>query len=159
MSPPRGSQDQASISSVSQRNVELYRRILQGWNDQGVDAVLEHFAEDVEIYDPDLPEGPRRGREQARRTIEQITSGFREMEVRGVEFHPVGDRVVALLHTVGEGESSHGEGLEMDFRDAHTLTFRDGEVVYWRIYLDRREALADAGLSLDDAAPVRPGAG
>ncbi len=150
-----GSRDlsEPAEQSVSERNVELYRRILEGWNAGGIDAVLEHFAEDVEVYDPDLPAGPRRGREEARRTIEQITSGFSAVEVRGAEFHPVGDRVVALLHTVGEGTGRQGDGLALNFHDAHTFTFRDGEVVYWRIYLDRGEALADAGLTLGDAGP------
>jgi hypothetical protein len=31
-------------------------------------------------------------------------------------------------------------------RDAHTLTFRDGKITYWRLYLDQAEALSDAGL-------------
>ena len=26
------------------------------------------------------------------------------------------------------------------------MTFRDGKIVYWRLYLDRNEALADAGI-------------
>jgi hypothetical protein len=26
------------------------------------------------------------------------------------------------------------------------LTFHDGKVTYWRVYLDQREALKDAGL-------------
>jgi hypothetical protein len=30
--------------------------------------------------------------------------------------------------------------------DAHTLTFREGKLVYWRAYLDPNEALSDAGL-------------
>ena len=25
------------------------------------------------------------------------------------------------------------------------MTFRDGKIVYWRLYLDRNEALTDAG--------------
>jgi ketosteroid isomerase-like protein len=31
-------------------------------------------------------------------------------------------------------------------RDAHTVTFRDGKIIYWHLYLDPDEALADAGL-------------
>jgi hypothetical protein len=34
------------------------------------------------------------------------------------------------------------------------MTFRDGKIVYWRLYLDRGEALSDAGL---DPALANPG--
>ena len=36
-------------------NVEIYRRLVAAFNEGGVEAVLDFFAEDVEIYDPDLP--------------------------------------------------------------------------------------------------------
>ncbi len=39
-----------------------------------------------------------------------------------------------------------GGDPEVEVRDAHTMTFRDGKVVYWRLYMDRNEALSDAGL-------------
>ena len=29
------------------------------------------------------------------------------------------------------------------------MTFRDGKIVYWRLYLNRAEALRDAGLDPD----------
>jgi ketosteroid isomerase-like protein len=50
---------------------------------------------------------------------------------------------VALLHTRGTGER---DDLVVETRDAHTITFRDGKVAYWRLYLDQAEALSDAGL-------------
>jgi ketosteroid isomerase-like protein len=51
--------------------------------------------------------------------------------------------VLAILNTFGHGESAD---IEVEMRDAHTVTFRDGKIVYWRLYLDPDEALADAGL-------------
>jgi ketosteroid isomerase-like protein len=50
--------------------------------------------------------------------------------------------VVALIHTHRRAEND----LEVDTLDAHTITFRDGKITYWRIYLDQVEALQDAGL-------------
>ncbi len=70
-------------------------------------------------------------------------SGFEDVEVRDFRLLPAGDRVVALLSTRAEGENGR---LELEVRDAHVLTFRDGKIAYWRLYLDQREALADAGL-------------
>ena len=81
------------------------------------------------------------------------------MEVTDFELIPAGERVVGLLRT--DWRSDRGE-TELQLRDAHTLTFRDGTIVYWRAYLDRREALADAGLDpaiLDEIREALEGIG
>ena len=59
------------------------------------------------------------------------------------ELHAAGDRVVGLIHTYAGQPAGD---VEVEIRDAHTMTFRDGKVVYWRLYLDQDEALSDAGL-------------
>ena len=53
--------------------------------------------------------------------------------------------MVALIHTAGHGVGRYGE-MNIEQRDAHVMTFRDGKITYWRLYLDQAEALADAGL-------------
>jgi ketosteroid isomerase-like protein len=134
-------------------NVEIYQRILEAFNREGIDGVMPFFADDVEVYDPDLPPGPYRGREAARRVVEQLISGFAQVEIRDFRLLPAGDRVVALLHTRGTGERVD---LEVETRDAHTITFRDGKVAYWRLYLDQAEALSDAGLDPELASAAKP---
>lgn len=125
-------------------NVEIYERLIAAFNQGGADAVLDFFSEDIEVYDPDLPgDGTYRGREGLRRVLEQMLSGNEATEVRGFEMIPAGDRVVALTRTYARGR---GGKPEVEWRDAHTMTFRDGKIVYWRLYLDRNEALSDAGL-------------
>jgi ketosteroid isomerase-like protein len=130
-------------------NLETYQRILETFNREGVDGVMPYFTDDVEVYDPDLPEGPYRGPEAARRVAELLMSGFKDVEVINFRLLPAGDRVVALLHTRGKGERVD---LEVETRDAHTITFRDGKIAYWRLYLDQAEALSDVGLDPELAA-------
>lgn len=125
-------------------NVEIYRRIIEGWNTEGIEGVLPYYDDDIELYDPDLPEdGSYRGREAVRDALEKLSTGF-TMEIRDWELIPAGDRVVGLLHT--RGRDPREDGIDVEIREAHTLTFRDGKAVYWRAYLDRRDALAEAGL-------------
>jgi ketosteroid isomerase-like protein len=124
-------------------NLEIYQRILETFNREGIDGVMPFFREDVEVYDPDLPEGPYRGPEAVKRVAEQLMSGFEDVEIRDFRLLPAGDRVVALLHTRAKGER---DDLTVEQRDAHTITFRDGKIAYWRLYLDQGEALSDAGL-------------
>jgi ketosteroid isomerase-like protein len=126
------------------RNVEIYKRMLETFNREGVDGILDFFSEDVEVYDPDLPPGAYIGPAAVRRVAEQLMSGFRNVEIKSFELLPAGDRVVALLHTSARGERGD---LEVEVRDAHTITVRDGKVTCWRLYLDQKEALADAGLA------------
>jgi limonene-1,2-epoxide hydrolase len=131
---------------MSDTNVETFRRVIEAFNAEGLDGAMRYFDEEIEVYDPDLPgNGTIRGHDEVRRTIGGMIDAFDQMKVRDFEFVPAGDRVVGLIHTAGRGEGRRGE-MEVQIRDAHTMTFRDGKVVYWRLYLDRAEALADAGL-------------
>ena len=134
-------------------NLETYERILETFNREGVDGVMPYFTDDVEVYDPDLPEGPYRGPAAARHVVELLMSGFKDVEIKDFRLVPAGDRVVALLHTRAKGESVD---LEVETRDAHTITFRDGKIAYWRLYLDPVEALTDAGLDPGLASAESP---
>jgi ketosteroid isomerase-like protein len=134
-------------------NLETYQRVLETFNREGIDGVMPFFTDDVEVYDPDLPGGPYRGPEAARRVVEMLMSGFGDVEIIDFRLVPAGDRVVALLHTRGRGERVD---LEVEARDAHTITFRDGKIAYWRLYLDQAEALTDAGLDPALAAAATP---
>jgi ketosteroid isomerase-like protein len=127
-------------------NLEIYEDILGKFNREGVEGVMPYFADDIEVYDPDLPPGRYRGPEAAARVAKQLMSGFEDVEIQNFRLLPAGDRVVALLHTRGTGER---DDLIVETRDAHTITFRDGKVAYWRLYLDQAEALSDAGLDPD----------
>jgi ketosteroid isomerase-like protein len=129
---------------MSDENLETYKRVLEAFNREGVEGVLPFIHEDVEIYDPDLPGGGTyRGHNGIRYVAGQLMSGFEKVQIRDFELRSAGDKVVALLHTYGRGEA--GE-IEVEMHDAHTVTIREGKIASWRLYLDRNEALADAGL-------------
>ena len=130
-------------------NVEILLRAIQEFGRRGIDGALQYVAEDVEVYDPDLPPGSYHGHEAVRRVTGQLMSGFRDLEILESRPLPAGDRVVWLTRTRRTGE--HND-LQVEMRTAHTVTIRDGKIVYWRLYLDQGEALADAGLSPSLAA-------
>jgi len=135
-------------------NVEIARRLLNAFNEDGIDGVLSFYDDDCEVYDPDLPGNrPFRGKEGLRNLLDLMLTGSEQTEIRDYELLPAGDRVVALIRTYFRGE---GGGPEIEVRDAHTLTFRDGKVVYWRLYIDGVEALTDAGLDPELARPASP---
>jgi limonene-1,2-epoxide hydrolase len=125
-------------------NVEIARQLMEAFNDEGIEGVLPYYADDCEVYDPDLPGNHSfRGKEGLRSLLNLMLTGSEQTEIRDYELLPAGDRVVALIRTYFRGD---GGGPEVEVRDAHTMTFRDGKIVYWRLYVDRTEALTDAGL-------------
>jgi ketosteroid isomerase-like protein len=131
-------------------NVEIYRRAIDAFNRDGVEGVLPFISEEVEVYDPDLPPGEYEGHHGVRLVLTQLTSGFQDVEVLDFRLLAAGDRVVALTRTRGQGERTD---LQVELSDAHTVTIRDGKIVYWRLYLDQGEALTDAGLDPALALP------
>lgn len=137
---------------MSDTNVETYERALQAFERDGYEALLPYFDAEIEVYDPDLPNGgSHHGHDGARTVLAQLLEGVDEVEIRSRGLHPAGDRVVGLFHTYMRSPG----GVELEIRDAHTWTFRAGKVVYWRLYLDQSEALADAGLSPSLGDPAR----
>jgi ketosteroid isomerase-like protein len=139
---------------ATESNVEICRRVLEAFNDEGIEGVLPYYDDDCEVYDPDLPsDRTYRGKEGLRSFLDLVLTGSEQTEIRDYELLPAGDRVVALIRTYFRGD---GGGPEVEVRDAHTMTFRDGKIVYWRLYIDRTEALTDAGLDPDLARPASP---
>ena len=131
------------IDDHVETNVDIFQRLLETFNREGIEGVLPFYTDDAEVYDPDLPAGTYRGQDGVRRVIEQLISGFENVEIQDFKLLAAGDRVVALLRTRARGGRID---LEVEMHDAHTLTFRDGKITYWRLYLDQTEALSDAGL-------------
>lgn len=130
--------------------LEINREVVEAFNSGGLEHAARYFDEDMEVVDPDMPEGTRlRGRSVVLRTFGMMVEAFDTMEVREIDMFAAGERVVSLIRTVGRGEGRRGE-MELEMHDAHVTTFRDGKVVYWRIYHDPRDAFAEVGLDPDD---------
>jgi ketosteroid isomerase-like protein len=129
---------------MARSNIEIQQELIAAFNEGSVEAVLPFFDPDVEVYDPDLPEGGTyKGREGVRHMLDLMLSGNDTTEVLDFRMVPAGDRVVVMTHTRVRGKPGQPD---IEVRDAHLMTYRDGKVVYWRLYLDRDEALGDAGL-------------
>jgi ketosteroid isomerase-like protein len=134
---------------MSERNVEIVRRLAQAGDSEGYEAALavaeEIFAEDVEwVEDPSWPGGGAyRGLPAIRALLAERTDSFAIDQITE-RLIDAGDDVVSFIRWRGRGESS---GAEADMRVATVLTLRDGKVTRVRFFLDRAEALRAVGLS------------
>jgi ketosteroid isomerase-like protein len=134
---------------MSRENVELVRALYEAAHESGWDALIanrERIAPEVEVDFSDLyPDAPIiRGLEQAQRWEESGPWG-RSVSLEAERVLDVDDeRVLVFARVSAKGQES---GVEVEMRDAHEITIRDGVVVRLKVYANRTEALEAAGLS------------
>ena len=92
-----------------------------------------------EAVDP----GVRRGREEVAQALRNISESFDAYRHELRKLYAAGDAVVALVdfHARARGSST-----EIVQEEAHTWTFRDGEIVRYEWCRDLDAALAAVGL-------------
>jgi ketosteroid isomerase-like protein len=129
---------------VSEKNVELVR---SGYADpRGLLVAIRDRVTPDTVFDfsrvyPDAP--LLRGFEAVRWFREEGPWG--EMVFEPERFYDVDDeRVLVFVRVTAQGRSS---GVAVEQRTAHEVTIRDEMVVRLRVYLDRDEALAAAGIA------------
>ena len=134
-------------------SVEIVRRIydsfpiIQARLRRGEAPIGPPFAEDVEwdasdIGLPDLGDGRFRGREGVRRFWVTWLSPWEDVRF-DYELRDVGDHVVAMID---QWMRASGDMTLASGRYAQVWTFREHQVVRWKMYRDMAEALRDAGL-------------
>jgi ketosteroid isomerase-like protein len=140
---------------MAQENVELVRRIVDVMDADGFEAALPLFLdaahEDVEWReDPAWPgSSVYRGVEQVRQVILDRMDTL-DFDQRTEELLSADDKVVAFVRWVGRGKASGAQG---EMQMAMVWTLEDGAITKLEFFLDRAQALAEAGLPQE---PFRP---
>ena len=135
---------------MSEENVERVRSGIERWADGGfgVDAIsVDLYAPDVEwdLSAYPLVDFPNRGRgrESLFSNLTEFFAGWREYRSEVTECIDAGQDVIVVTHeTARIGDSS--VLAERDVSQVFTL--RDGQVVKWRVFETKAEALEAAGL-------------
>ena len=124
----------------------MARKGYEAFARRDLDLALEMMDPEIEAHDPpEMPDaGVHRGRDAVRRDWEHTLELFEELTIDVEEiFEADGEDVVLFVHYIGRGRES---GAAVEARMAHVWTFRDGRVICLRQYLDRKDALAAAGI-------------
>ncbi len=131
---------------MSQENVEVVRRCIEAWNQQKMEAVDGLLDDDVQIDAADRVFNPDeyRGRTGLDRFIAEIYNIWDEFRLQPEEFFASGDQLVVFVRALGRGK---GSGVQVSAQSAWLVRLRDGKITSMRLYRDRDEALAAAGLS------------
>ncbi len=131
---------------MSEENVEIVRRVVEAFNEGGVEAAQELFADELEFHEPPEQPAPRvaRGREEAAKMFGEFEEAWEEHRTEPEEIRAVGSDKVLLLSV----EHFRGrDGLEVSSPLGAVFTVSDGKIVRWQAFWDRQTALAAAGLS------------
>ena len=129
---------------MSQENVEIVRRVYEGWA-RGDFTEGDAFHPEVEFAMPDWPEAANaRGLDEMRRTWQAALSAWEDFRAEPDEFIEVGGDVVVVLNRV----HARGKGSGADVRaDTATVwTLHANKVVSLALYWDADKALEAAGL-------------
>jgi ketosteroid isomerase-like protein len=128
-------------------NIELIKRMLDAVNRWDAEGMIAEIQPDYE-FSPIMAalEGRiYRGPEGVHRWIADMKDHWEYFECCPVEFHDLGDRVIAFGHWRARGRAS---GVEVDGQPATWVGWvRDGLFCRWRTFTDREEALDTAGVT------------
>jgi ketosteroid isomerase-like protein len=142
---------------MSQENLNLVRTITADW-EHGNYSSADWAHPEIEYLIADGPspgtwtglEGMAQGWGDFLRAWEHefrcVVEGYRELD---------DERVLVLQHFGGRGKASGVEITEMTVNAATLIQIRDGKVTKLVVYFDRKRALADLGLSEQDAHTSR----
>lgn len=128
---------------MSQENVELIRSGFDAINRRDFDHATSLVSDDFEINSA-ITNQTYQGPDAVRRVFEDLLAAFGEHQMVIEETIATGDQVVVMFRLEVSGR---GSGLPLSQSVAQVWSFQDGLAIRCRSYLDRREALASAGLS------------
>jgi ketosteroid isomerase-like protein len=131
---------------MSQENVELTYRAFEMFNRRDLDGFLALMAEDVRVVPQLAPiEGRYDGHDGIRRWWKSLFDGIPDFTTEVVEVRDLGDDLI--LAEVRQ--SGHGAGSTVGFKQTtwSPARWRQGECIWWGVFLTEGDALKAAGLS------------
>jgi ketosteroid isomerase-like protein len=126
--------------TMSQKNVELVRRIYDAWDRQ--ESARDFIAADLEYVNPSYAVEP--GTRHGRKSLAVVRGTYEDFEIKVERIIDAGDETVVLAQFTGSGLSS---GVPVEGEHGYVWTVRDGLAVRFQWFQSHREALEAAGLT------------
>lgn len=130
---------------MSRENVEVVRRATAGFNERGLDGLLEFADPEIEWTTTGryVEAGTYRGHDGIRKYLGTMMAEFEQVRVEPEELIDAGDHVVVPGRVLGRGKRS---GAPVDLAMTIVYTVRDGRIVRARNFESRADALRASGL-------------
>jgi ketosteroid isomerase-like protein len=138
---------------VTEKNVELHRRGLEAVKAWDTDAFIGLCDPQIELRSSMTTPGGAvyHGHDGVRRYVAELEDVWGQLEVVPEALFDLGDHTLAFIVARGRGRQS---GAEVAREGAHVAKWRNGRCVYFRIHLNRDDALEELGVSEDALEPI-----
>jgi ketosteroid isomerase-like protein len=141
---------------MSQENLMLVRRIVEAFNRHDVEAFIKALDPSVEYHSVmTVPGGAvYHGLDGVRRYFGDFKDAWGdEFRVEPEAFFDLGHATLMFYVLHGRGQQS---GAEVAMPGAQVCRWRDGLLVYAKLYVHREDALKDLGIPEDALEPIAP---
>lgn len=142
---------------MSERNVELHRRLVTAFNARDLDALIAGFDPEIELHGRFAALGGvtiYHGHVGVRRWLRDLEDAWGgELRAEPEAFFDLGERTLIFYLLRGRGQRS---GVETTMHFAQVMRWRDGRCVYYKAYADRDEALAELGVAERELERIDP---
>ena len=136
----------AAVESNVPANIQVVHRVFDAFTRRDIEAMLEVSSSDIEFWGPTASfarEGrPYIGHDGLRQYFEDVAAVWRTLEVVPHDFRDLGDRVLVLGRVYARGSG----GYISDSPTQWLWGVSGDKVVWGRVFTNRAEALAAAGL-------------
>jgi ketosteroid isomerase-like protein len=136
----------ALVESNAPTNIELVRRVFEAFTSRDIDAMIELLAPDMEFWGPTASfarqGAPYVGHEGMQEYFADVARVWRVLEVVPHDFRDLGERVLVFGRVYARGEG----GYISDSPTQWLWRLAGGQVVWGRVFTNRAEAIAAAGL-------------
>jgi ketosteroid isomerase-like protein len=130
---------------MSEDNVEMLRSVYESLNRGDWEGVFRNAHPDLEITTQRGPAaGTYRGHEAVREQVEELSGPFEAWKMEPEKFFEGEADVVVFVKLRSWPK---GSSVEMEVRNGHLWTIRDGSIRSLKTFAVREEALEAAGLS------------
>ena len=131
---------------MSAANVRIVERAVGAVNERDIETYLGFCTDDVELRTPVTPiEGSYRGAVGIRRFFSDVAAVGPDFRIEIERTQTTGsDRVLAFTQITASGRES---GIDVGSETAHLYDLVDGKIHRVEVFLDRQEALRQAGLT------------
>lgn len=131
---------------MSDNNVEIARRAVEAFNEGGLEATQEFWADEMEFHEPPEQPAPRvaRGREETAKMFGEFEEAWAEHRSEPEEIRAIdSDRVLVLSIEHFRGR----DGMEVSAPCAQVFTISGDKIVRYQAFWKRETALAATEVS------------
>jgi ketosteroid isomerase-like protein len=141
---------------MSERNVELTRRLFEVFNGRDIEAFIASCDPSIEFHSTFAAVGGavyhgHQGLRKWHRDLEEAWGD--EIRIEPETYFDLGEDTLAFNVLHGRGQHS---GAEVTMEVAAVARWREDLIVHFMTYAHREDALRDLGVSEDELEPIEP---